>query len=177
MISCLELLAAQLISAPLSALAAREHVSGVMSRDAETITPDSTLHEATRRMWEQDVGWLPVTNGIGAKRILGVITDRDICMAAHLRSLPLSEMRVHEAMASPAVLCRETDSLSAAHARMRDHQVRRLPVVDSAGHLSGVITLGDLARFAVSASSPALRSKRAVETAITLAAISAGRGR
>jgi CBS-domain-containing membrane protein len=58
---------------------------------------------------------------------------------------------------------------------MREHQVRRLPVIDAAGQLAGVITLADLARGAVSTSSPALRQRRSEEVAATLAAIASPR--
>jgi CBS domain-containing protein len=151
-----------------------ERVADHMSRNPATIAPDATLQDAAMHMWERDVGSLVVTDGVGGRRVLGMITDRDICMAAQLRGLRLSELLVREAMASPAVLCRETDRLGVAHARMREHQVRRLPVVDASGRLSGVIALADLARSAVNAP-PGVREKRAAEVAATLAAVCGGR--
>jgi len=177
-VACVETLALRVARTLLSArtlVATSERVAEQMSRNVETVAPDATLHSAALRMWERDVGSLIVTNGVGARRVLGVITDRDICMAAQLRGLRLSEMRVREAMASPAVLCRETDALSVAHSRMREHQVRRLPVVDKSGQLSGVITLADLSRDAVSAPNSAMSEARAAEVAASLAAICAGR--
>jgi CBS domain-containing protein len=175
LIACIEALALRFARVVAGALALPERVADHMSRDVGTVAPDATLRDAALRMWERDVGSLVVTNGLGERRILGVITDRDICMAAQLRGLALAEMQVHEAMASPAVLCREADPLRVAHARMREHQVRRLPVIDAAGQLAGVITLADLARGAVSTSSPALRQRRSEEVAATLAAIASPR--
>lgn len=118
----------------------------LMSRGVVTCAPDDTLGHAARLMWDHDIGYLPVVH-LGAK-VVGVLTDRDICMAAYTQDKPLSQLRVSSAMARLVHSCVEDDTLEAAEALMRDHQVRRIPVTDWAQRLVGVLSLNDVARHA-----------------------------
>jgi CBS-domain-containing membrane protein len=77
-----------------------------------------------------------------------MITDRDICMAAYTTGRPLTDLRVHEAMSPSLHSCKPGDSVSDVEGLMRRNQVRRLPVVDEAGSLTGILSLADLARAA-----------------------------
>jgi CBS domain-containing protein len=79
-----------------------------------------------------------------------MITDRDICMAAYFQDRPLSDIRVHQAMASKIVACRPDDDVKTAERLMRENQVRRVPVIERDGHLLGVLSVSDLARKAAS---------------------------
>jgi CBS domain-containing protein len=74
-----------------------------------------------------------------------MITDRDICMAAYLQAGPLRALRVSNAMSHEAVTCRMDDTIAQAEAMMREHRVRRLPVLDAEGRLVGILSLNDIA--------------------------------
>jgi signal-transduction protein with cAMP-binding, CBS, and nucleotidyltransferase domain len=100
-------------------------------------------------MWENDFGCLPVTEGDGAQRLVGMITDRDICMAAYFAGRPLHEIRVADAMTREVCACNPGDDLSEARAIMREAAVRRLPVIDASEQPIGLLSLADLAREAV----------------------------
>lgn len=113
----------------------------LMSR-ARSCEPKATLDEAARIMWEADCGVVPVTEG---ERLVGVITDRDICMTAHLRGLPLSQLSVGSAMSPDVKSCSPSDSLQDVLRIMRSERVRRVPIVDD-GRLVGIISLGDISR-------------------------------
>jgi CBS domain-containing protein len=117
-------------------------VNSVMNRNIAVCKKDQSLAEAVQIMWERDLGFIPVVDDA---RLLGVITDRDACMAAYTQDRPLAALSVEIAMAKKVFTCREDDDLSTAHELMRRHQLRRLPVVDASGRLVGVISLGDLA--------------------------------
>lgn len=119
-------------------------VKQCMSKPAVVCQLDDTLHEAAKRMWENDCGALPVMTTEG--RVVAMLTDRDICMAAYTQGNPLHAIKVSGVMSRTLYVCRPDDSVQAAEKLMRDHQVRRLPVVDEDGHLSGLISLNDLAR-------------------------------
>jgi signal-transduction protein with cAMP-binding, CBS, and nucleotidyltransferase domain len=95
-------------------------------------------------MWEGDCGVLPVVDD--AVRPVGMITDRDICMAAAIKGRPLSEIRVGEVSTGEAVFCHADDDVSTAMNAMRHAQVRRLPVVDRDGELVGVLSMNDVIR-------------------------------
>jgi CBS domain-containing protein len=125
-------------------------VEQIMTRTVRTCAPDDSLSTAARIMWEGDCGCVPVVEqeGDGA-RVVGMITDRDICMAGYTQGRPLSAIRVDSAMARRVHSCRPTDSIPEALNILRTHQVRRLPVVDNGDHLVGMLSLADAAREAV----------------------------
>lgn len=104
-------------------------------------------HAAAQLMWDNDCGVLPVVDDAG--KLVGVITDRDICMAAFTQGNPLRGIRVDSAMAKQVFSVHPEDDLSEAEKLMSDKQIRRLPVVDGQGKPVGILSLNDLARDAV----------------------------
>jgi CBS domain-containing protein len=121
-------------------------IGDIMSRPVVVARPDDTLEEAARLMWECDCGFVPVVDQ--ENRVAGTVTDRDICMAAYTKGRALRDLRVSDAMAREVYSVREDDDVREAERLMADKQVRRLPVVDRDACPVGVVTLGDVARFA-----------------------------
>lgn len=111
-----------------------------------TCSPSSTLQDAARLMWEDDVGWLPVMDA--ERRPIGTITDRDICMAALTQGGALRESRVSSAMSKQVLTCHADTPIGDVERLMEDAQIRRVPVVDARGLLIGVLTLADIAHAA-----------------------------
>jgi CBS domain-containing protein len=146
-------------------------VEDIMTRQLETCRAEDSLWHAARKMWDHDIGCLPVEGSDG--RITSVITDRDIAMAAYLRGKLLEEIKVEEAMSHRLVTVQPGDPLQLVEERMRSEQVHRIPVVDTLGLLKGMITVNDLVHH--------LRTTRSregldpAEVAGTFAAISAPR--
>jgi len=118
-------------------------IEEIMTRDVRTCSPDDTLATAAQVMWEMDCGVVPVTDREG--KVVGIITDRDLAMAAHLQGVPLRESRVASVMARDVRCCAPGDSPATVQALMQQHRIRRVPVVDAERRLVGLITLGDLA--------------------------------
>ncbi|HEY4106197.1 MAG TPA: CBS domain-containing protein [Polyangiaceae bacterium] len=118
-------------------------IDEIMTRNVRGISPDETLGTAAQIMWENDCGVVPVVEADG--RLVGVVTDRDICMAAHLQGAPLHDSRVSSAMARDVKTCSPRDTPATVQAIMSQNKIRRVPVVDDAGRLVGIVTLGDLA--------------------------------
>jgi CBS domain-containing protein len=123
-------------------------IEQLMTKAPKSCHPSNTLGEAAQMMWDHDCGCLPVTAGDGSQRVIGMITDRDICMAAHFGGKPLMAIRVGDAMAKDVWACNPGDAPCEAEAIMREARVRRLPVVDEANQLLGLLSLADLAREA-----------------------------
>ncbi len=117
-------------------------VSELMSREVHSVHLGDSLNAAARLMWEHEIGCLPVLSHDG--HLVGLITDRDVCMGAYTTGKALHETTVDSAMSCRAVACRAHDSLHAAEELMRAHQVRRLPIVDDAGRLVGLLSIDDL---------------------------------
>jgi CBS domain-containing protein len=118
-------------------------VEELMARPVHTCRPYDNLRTAARIMWERDIGFVPIVDQ--QQRIVGVITDRDICMAAMSRGSTLESLRVADAMAQQVRTARTTDTIEAAEQVMKTNQIRRLPVVSKDGSLAGVLSLNDIA--------------------------------
>ena len=148
-------------------------VEQLMARPVQSCRAEDTLARAAQLMWDHDCGSLPVCGGNGVTRVVGVITDRDICMCALFQNKPLQELRVSEAMAKQVQVCRPSDTLADAEKAMRETRIRRLPVIDEQDALVGMISLADLAQEA--ARERAATSQEITETEVgdTLAAICA----
>jgi CBS domain-containing protein len=146
-------------------------IADVMTKDVATCVPEQSVNDAARIMWERDCGVVPVVLSREDRSIVGVITDRDICIAAYTKGRPLEQIAIGEVMATKVASCATGDDVSAAEEIMRSSQVHRLPVLDDGGALAGIVSLSDLAR----ASARRVRSGRAEvsssEVGETLAAI------
>jgi CBS domain-containing protein len=117
-------------------------VAEVMTQAVRTCAPTDSLSAAAQIMWELDCGSVPVVRDDG--HVMGMITDRDICMAAHLRRQRLDECVVRNVMAAPAISVRPSDPLEKAETVMREHRVRRVPVIDENDRVTGIVSLNDL---------------------------------
>lgn len=118
-------------------------IQDLMTRDVRVCQPGDNLSNAAQAMWEGDIGCLAVVDA--ENKLVGMITDRDICMAAHLRGAPLWAVTVGEAMAKLVHSCRPEQKLGQVLEVCIDKRVRRVPIVDEAGKLVGLITLSSLA--------------------------------
>jgi CBS domain-containing protein len=118
----------------------------LMSQPIISCPLDGTLDQAARLMWEFDCGIVAVVNDEG--RIAGVVTDRDICMAAYTQGRAIGAISVDTAMARQVIAVHQNDRIEHAEALMRDHQVRRLPVLDDEARPVGMVAMNDLARLA-----------------------------
>jgi len=119
------------------------NIQSIMSTDICTARAEDSLQVPARQMWEHDCGIVPIVDT--QLKVVGVITDRDICMAAYTQGKRLSEIRVREVISNKVVSCRPEESWVTVAGRMATHQVRRLPVVDGAGKLVGIVSINDLA--------------------------------
>jgi len=145
------------------------NVGQLMNRDVETCRVDDTLAVAARKMWDRDIGCLPVLGRNGY--LACVVTDRDVCMAGYTQGRPLNEIPVSVAMSRQLHTCREEDALIEAEEIMRAKQVRRLPVLSAQGGLVGMISLSDLVRALERPSEGRRRRLSAEEVSATLAAV------
>lgn len=123
-------------------------VEEMMTVDVVDCRETDSLAQAVRAMEERDCGCVPVTSADGSRRLVGIITDRDVCLASYRADKPLSELRVRDAMTEDVSSCLADASLGEAEAVMRGARVRRVPVVDDQGILVGILSLADLAQEA-----------------------------
>ncbi|MCM2278516.1 MAG: CBS domain-containing protein [Oligoflexia bacterium] len=117
------------------------NVREIMSSGVEVIGPDATLKEAARKMDEANVGILPVC---GQDRLVGIISDRDIVIRSVSAGQDPNEVKVQDAMTSPVIYCFEDQSVSDIARKMRDQDIRRLPVLNRAKRMVGIISMDDI---------------------------------
>jgi CBS-domain-containing membrane protein len=118
-------------------------IADLMTTRVQTCNLNDSLNAAANVMWEHDCGIVPVLDAAG--KLVGVLTDRDVCMAAFFHGMRLAELPVREVMARDLHTLRPEAPLFDALELMRRMQVRRLPVVDDEGELVGILSLADVA--------------------------------
>jgi CBS domain-containing protein len=96
-------------------------------------------------MKQQDVGSVPVVETGDDRRLVGIVTDRDIVLKVVASGRSLDQATVKDAMTPNPASCREDDDLDQAMKLMKERQVRRMPIVDGAGRLCGIIAQADVA--------------------------------
>ena len=117
-------------------------IADLMTRDVQTCTIHDSLNAAARIMWDHDCGCAPVVDMHG--KLVGIVTDRDICMASYTQGVPLSAIPVERVMSPKVISCTRTDDLDTAHRLMRTHEIHRIPVVDTRGRPIGILSLSDV---------------------------------
>jgi CBS domain-containing protein len=119
-------------------------VQDLMTPAPSTCRLGDSASMAARIMWERDCGIVPIVDA--SDRVVGVVTDRDLCMAAYFQGAPLSQIPLESCMTQGLAVVRPEDDLARAERLMSDRQVKRVPVIDDNGLLVGILSLGDVAR-------------------------------
>jgi CBS domain-containing protein len=144
-------------------------IEQLMTRPVQTCRPQDMTNRAAQIMWEADVGCVPVVDA--DDRVVGMITDRDIAMAAYTQGQALEAISVESAMAKQVYTCSPGDDIASAAECMQRVRVRRLPVVDSAAKLVGIVSMNDIALQAAQQKSVRKPEVKLDVVALTLAEI------
>lgn len=119
-----------------------KHLSQIMTKEPAYLTDQETVRRAAELMADLDVGELPICDG---RRLVGVVTDRDITVRCTAKGVAPEKASVREAMSEHPVWCYEDDSVEDARSKMENNGIRRVIVVDRDKQLVGVVSLGDVA--------------------------------
>ena len=114
----------------------------IMTQNPRVVTPETPVQEAARLMKSEDTGVLPVVDAEGSRRLVGVITDRDI--AIRVVADGMSSAQVRDAMSTNPKSCRPDDNVKDVLQAMSDSQVRRIPIVDDGGAVVGIVSQADV---------------------------------
>ncbi|MDO8432746.1 MAG: CBS domain-containing protein [Candidatus Binatus sp.] len=146
------------------------NVADLMTRDVMFCTIHDSLNSAARIMWDHDCGGVPVVDD--EKKLIGLVTDRDICMASYLQGRPLAEIPIRLAMSPKVITCAATDNLAMVHRLMRVYEVHRIPVIDDGDRVAGIVSLSDIVNAArVDRATASKNGSHASEIAATITAI------
>ena len=118
-------------------------VEDLMTRDVKTCHRGTNLAEIANILWESDCGALPVVDDDG--KVVGIISDRDICFAVATKGRLASEVAAGEITSGrPIFTCTSKDSIQDALATMQQQQVRRIPVVNRENRIEGILSISDV---------------------------------
>jgi CBS domain-containing protein len=118
-------------------------IAEMMTRNVKTCRQTDTLDVAAKLMWDFDIGAVPIVDDFG--QLVGMVTDRDACMAAYTQCQPLHCLPATVAMTKHVVTCRPEDTDHSVAKLMAKNKIRRIPVVDDAQRPIGMVSLNDLA--------------------------------
>lgn len=116
-------------------------VSEVMTKNVQCCSPHDSLTAAAKIMRDINCGSIPVCEG---KKVVGMITDRDIVINCIADGKDCSQAHCHDYMTSDVITCSPDTEVHECSRMMADHQIRRIPVVEN-GELVGICAIGDLA--------------------------------
>jgi CBS domain-containing protein len=117
-------------------------VRDVMAKPPAYCSPQTNLAAAVEILWRQNCGILPIVDS--KEQVVGLVTDRDICVALGTRNRLPSELTVSEVASGKVIACKPDDDVRGALATMAQAKVRRLPVIDAAGKLQGILSIDDV---------------------------------
>jgi CBS-domain-containing membrane protein len=119
-------------------------VKHLMTKDPTCCVSSDTAQRAAAIMRDEHVGIVPVIENEQSRRLVGVVTDRDLCMNVVAEGRDPTAVAVAACMTTTVVSCAATDAVAKVTELMKDNQVRRVPVVDEHGALAGIVAMADL---------------------------------
>ena len=117
-------------------------VENIMTRNVRSCHPETGLSQVAALMWDYDFGAMPVVDD--EDRVMGMITDRDIAIAASTKGRLATEINVGEVMSGNVYACALDEEIGSALKTMRREKVRRLPVIGKDGKLAGLLSINDV---------------------------------
>ena len=121
-------------------------VKSLMSETPYCCQQSETARHAAQLMRLHDVGSIPVVDNYDERKLVGIVTDRDICLQIAATGKVSDSVRVGDIMSEFPLTCRPDDSIDVCESIMEKQQVRRVPVVDQDGRCIGIVSLADIAR-------------------------------
>ena len=119
-------------------------IKHVMTKDPNCCVPSDTAQHAAIIMRDEKAGVVPVVESEHSRTIVGIVTDRDLCMNIVAEGRDARAVQVHQCMTTAVVSASPQDAVEKATELMRDNQIRRIPVIDEQRRLVGIVSLADV---------------------------------
>src|SRR5262245_30361369 len=119
-------------------------IKHVMTKDPTCCVPSDTAQRAAKIMRDEDTGVIPIIENEQSRKVVGLVTDRDLCMNIVAEGRDPCATHVHESMTTAVVGCSPQDSVNKATELMRENQIRRIPVIDDQHQLVGIVAMADI---------------------------------
>jgi CBS domain-containing protein len=119
-------------------------IKHVMTKDPKCCLPSDSAVKAAGIMRDENAGIVPVIENDQSQQVVGVVTDRDLCMTIVAEGRDPASVPVAECMTPKVVSCWPDDSVEKVTELMQENQIRRVPVVGAGGELRGIVSLADI---------------------------------
>ena len=119
--------------------------SEVMTKDPVCCLPEDSAAKAAQLMKDENIGSIPVIENEQSRRLVGIVTDRDLALTIVAEGRDAKSTPVEAVMTHTLVTCRVDDDVEKALGAMAEHQLRRIPVVDNDNKIVGIIAQADVA--------------------------------
>lgn len=120
-------------------------VHEVMTPDPVCCIPEDSAQKVATILRDQDIGSLPVVLDQSSRKLVGVVTDRDLCCKVVAQGLDPAATRIDRIFSPQPVTCRDGENIAGCEELMQEHQIRRIPVIDGEGRCIGIVSQADLA--------------------------------
>ena len=117
----------------------------IMSRNPHCCLASDTAQHVAKAMCDRNVGSLPVVKNQHSRKLIGMITDRDLCCSLIAQGLDPKKTAIEKFVTADPITCREDDNVESCERLMQEHQVRRIPIVDGNDGVIGIVSQADLA--------------------------------
>jgi CBS domain-containing protein len=117
----------------------------VMTKNPVCCLPNDTVTKVAKSMKRKNVGSIPVIENEKTRKLVGIVTDRDLTLGIVAKGLDAQSTKVEDVMTRKVVTCHSEDDLQKALDAMSEHQLRRIPVVDMDYKILGIIAQADVA--------------------------------
>jgi CBS domain-containing protein len=121
-----------------------KHCREIMTENPACCLASDKVYIVAQQMQSEDIGALPVVDNHDTKKLIGIITDRDLAIGVVGASRDTTDTEVHEVMTPNPIVCHPADNLDTTLEVMASHQIRRIPVVDEQGCVVGIISQADI---------------------------------
>jgi CBS domain-containing protein len=118
----------------------------VMRTDVPLVQEQTSIQHVAQLMRDENVGFVPIVRDDGSRRLVGVVTDRDIVVAAVADELDLRETPIGHIMTQPVIAATPDEEVESALGKMASLEIRRLPIIDEEHRVLGVLSLHDVAQ-------------------------------
>ncbi len=121
-------------------------IESIMTKQPICCSPADTVQRVAQMMRQHDVGAIPVVSDMVSKRLVGIITDRDLCISAMAEGRDPHTTPIANYFTQQVITCSPDDALETCEQKMKEHRIRRIPVVDKQNSCVGIVVQADLAR-------------------------------
>lgn len=122
------------------------NIESIMTKQPVCCSPAATAQDVAQMMREHDVGAIPVVSDLVSKQLIGIITDRDLCVSAMADGKDPRTTPIADYFTKAVITCTPEDTLQACEQKMKQHRIRRIPVVDKQNSCVGIVVQADIAR-------------------------------